>query len=497
MEEIFDLIDIIREHTGFKLLNQVKVLLKEGETYDIKDLHKNIEDLANLSADKSNYLNEIFLELNNLFRSVLLGYFAETSTIILKQINLILETVSLLNYVITREIEESYQNKRFYYKWFFGLSYSDLYGTIFLSISNQRLLINIPHHIKNGEILEEINKNNINFVLNHNKILKDHAIQKQWFKSFLKEYFLADNILKLANDLEKISEKEKVLNVNDIVEFRGAKIPGFEADILKEIELYSIEKFNQEMVFSIEKVICDFMWGVEEIAKIWKMNNEEKKIYQKNYAELKNQGSMNFITENNRISGLSLKDGVYKLPKAIGKLTALKELYINGPEDVPNILGNLKINKIPNSIGQLTLMEILVIAYTCIDGIPNSIENLTNLYHLNLEGNYMKNFPKSISNLENLKFLNLRYNEFSESPKSLEKLKSLVTLDMEASFDINIEMIIDLKGLNSIEYLNLGHNNITEIKNLKDLNQLKLINLLGNETEEIKGLENYSGRLII
>lgn len=511
---VIDLIEILRSKSSIasnRVEQIVELWIKYGIT-DIKYLTKLLGKLVIYSSDVQlfntsrgidseyiYYIWQIFNRLDVLLKCILLGYYADNENTLLDQINIFLELVLALNQKVSDNIEFVEENTDNFYEGieteYERLSYKKgLFSEVIqyrygLRIRNQKL--ELPN-------TDKINHSDVRFVLNRKIILKDRAIEQNWFKKFLKDYYGRDYYSELIIDITeellketKISKKKKKFDINELVNFRGALIPRFESIVLEEIEQYSTRKFSYTNEFKVNKEM-DFsimIWVEDD--KMKKMNPEEKNEWLKSRAEieLNNSSFMTFTTEHNRISKLSIDYGVtVKIPDSIGQITALRQLYIFKHTGVPR-------KSLPSSIGQLNLLEVLVIKGVGLESIPESIGNLTELYHLNLKYNKLKKLPESIGNLGKLKFFHLGGNKLLGLPGSFVNLKSLVTLDLSRSFDNNVENLPSLKGLDSLQYLNLENNKFTEVSGLEDLKALKLINLTKNEINEIKGLNKLKFKM--
>jgi len=510
---VIDLIEILRSKSSIasnRVEQIVELWIKYGIT-DIKYLTKLLGKLVIYSSDVQlfntsrgidseyiYYIWQIFNRLDVLLKCILLGYYADNENTLLDQINIFLELVLALNQKVSDSIEFVEENTDNFYEgieteyerlsYKKGLFYEVIQYRYGLRIRNQKL--ELPN-------TDKINHSDVRFVLNRKIILKDRAIEQNWFKKFLKDYYGRDYYSELVIDITeellketKISKKKKQLDLNDLVNFRGALIPRFESNVLEEIEQYSTRKFSYINEFKVDKkMILSIMIWVED-DKMKKMNPEEKNEWLKSRAEIElNNSHMAFTTEHNRISKLSIDNKVtVKIPDSIGQITALRQLYILSRADVPR-------KSLPSSIGQLNLLEVLVIRGVGLESIPESIGNLTELYHLNLRWNNLKKLPESIGNLGKLKFFHLGGNKLLGLPGSFVNLKSLVTLDLSRSFDNNVENLPSLKGLDSLQYLNLENNKFTKVSGLEDLKALKLINLTKNEINEIKGLNKLKFKM--
>ena len=69
-----------------------------------------------------------------------------------------------------------------------------------------------------------------------------------------------------------------------------------------------------------------------------------------------------------------------------------------------------------------------------LEHIPESIENLTEIEVLNLSYNKLIKLPPTFKNLKNLKLLDLSWNEFVEIPGIIKNLPSLRTLNLDHNY---------------------------------------------------------------
>ncbi len=191
--------------------------------------------------------------------------------------------------------------------------------------------------------------------------------------------------------LKKLNVSPKARNSGkrtEIVDFKGAKIPQFEADILQELEDL---KTHLNAQFNLVN-------------------------------ELKYDTEFEFSVKHNQVSGISIYFcGLLTLPDTIGQLSSLIELCLWG-----NFLTLL-----PDTIGNLESLEILDLGYNRLTTLPKSIGNLTMLRSFNLENNQLTNLPESIITLPLLMRLNAE-----ENPLDIESNVILKQLE-ESGVDVS------------------------------------------------------------
>ncbi len=90
-----------------------------------------------------------------------------------------------------------------------------------------------------------------------------------------------------------------------------------------------------------------------------------------------------------------------------------------------------RFKELPEEIGNLPYLEMLIITGTQLESLPESIGNLTNLTFLSLERNKLKELPDAIKNFTKLNFLKLESNNFEKLPPYLWKLTDLERLSLK------------------------------------------------------------------
>ncbi|MFX1345224.1 MAG: hypothetical protein ACFFAI_08945 [Promethearchaeota archaeon] len=88
---------------------------------------------------------------------------------------------------------------------------------------------------------------------------------------------------------------------------------------------------------------------------------------------------------------------------------------------------NNKYTQIPKSIGNLTSLKKLVLAWNNLKSIPDSISNLNLLSELDLSHNQFQEIPQILKSFNSLEQLNMKYNDIQTVPHSMKNfVNSLV-----------------------------------------------------------------------
>ncbi|BAT82755.1 hypothetical protein LR48_Vigan07g287000 [Vigna angularis] len=116
------------------------------------------------------------------------------------------------------------------------------------------------------------------------------------------------------------------------------------------------------------------------------------------------------------------------IPNSIGELSRLKVLVLSG---------NFLTGKMPTTFGNLTRLTVLDLSNNSLSGyMPASVTQLGNLTRLDLSNNYLSgSVPLKLGALSSLQNLNLSGNSFSGSvPSQLGNLSELVEVDLSKNF---------------------------------------------------------------
>jgi len=148
--------------------------------------------------------------------------------------------------------------------------------------------------------------------------------------------------------------------------------------------------------------------------------NGLKEISVKSVTQTDMSGRINWL----KLIGTSLPKKLTVLPASIGRLTALKGLYLR----------NNEITFLPPEIGNLVNITWLDLGINKLTGLPWQIGKITKLEWLYLPHNQLTSLPRAIGVLKKLKLLNLRNNHLTSLPKEIRRLKKLNALNLESNY---------------------------------------------------------------
>lgn len=164
-------------------------------------------------------------------------------------------------------------------------------------------------------------------------------------------------------------------------------------------------------------------------------------------------------------------------PEFICQLTELEELFFSGNKN--------KFLKLPENIGNLNKLRLLVLSRNEITSLPKSFSKLENLQILRLDNNLFKKIGNDFFSLRNLEYLYLANN----------KIQNLI---IEENFEnSNLRVLFldnnnlntlpeNLLQLNNLEILSLSNNKLISLpSSLKFFTKLKTIKLDNNHTLKI------------
>lgn len=92
-------------------------------------------------------------------------------------------------------------------------------------------------------------------------------------------------------------------------------------------------------------------------------------------------------------------------------------------------LSNRDIAELPEEIGELTDLKVLILSYNSIEMLPSSIGYLVNLEELRLHKNKLSELPEEIGKLKKLQLIDLSNNYFTTFPEKIGEMHNLQSLD--------------------------------------------------------------------
>lgn len=183
---------------------------------------------------------------------------------------------------------------------------------------------------------------------------------------------------------------------------------------------------------------------------------------------------------------LSIPRGeLVRIPDCIGNLQNLNVLLLN----------NNKLISLPTSIVNLKNLNKLEVNYNKINSLPYNINELSELKELNVIGNKLTALPLSIGNLLKLDTLNISENQISSLPENIGNINSLQTFNLERNQLITLPN--SFGNLQSLEVLILRNNQLISLpksfENLQNLHYLSLSsNKLNSLPESFSNFQNLS-----
>jgi internalin A len=117
----------------------------------------------------------------------------------------------------------------------------------------------------------------------------------------------------------------------------------------------------------------------------------------------------------------------------------------------------MELTELPESLGQLTQLQMLDISHNQLELLPEWIGNLTQLKVLRFWMNpKLTSLPESFGNLVHLELLNIGHNRWTSLPELLEKLKQLQEIYLQSN--LLADLPAALSQLEHLRTLNLDNN---------------------------------------
>ena len=172
----------------------------------------------------------------------------------------------------------------------------------------------------------------------------------------------------------------------------------------------------------------------------------------------------------------------YALTQIFGERPELekKRIVIEDARVVGLDLSDYKLGVLPEALFELEGLIVLNLNYNGLGELPKEIGKLSKLRELYLYKNKIKYFPEEFWGLENLEKLDLKGNGIRELPKGIGHLKKLVELDLSHNKYLNLPE--EFWGLENLEKLDLSFNELGELpREIGNLRKLRELYLWGNK----------------
>ncbi len=324
--------------------------------------------------------------------------------------------------------------------------------------------------------------------------LEELNLKSNPLESFPSEILELKKLKKLNLCNNSFTELPDLSNLRDLelLNIRSNSISEIPESIFSLIKLKTLDLgFNHNI-----KTISNKIHQLQHLESL-SINQNDIEVLPLEFSQLKNLLLLN-------VSGNPLKNHL----DIIAKLPTLKSLdisYNHGePISIPESMGELKllnyldisgcnIVEIPNTIGELKNLEFLNIKNSEVESIDPAIGNLLKLNTLNLANNgNLKSVPETIGNLEKLENLNLySCKNISEISAAFGDLKKLKILDLNGTQISNIDFVYEMTQLVSLSLFDTKVNELSA--KIKQLSNLEVLDI---RLTSITSLPNEIGDLI-
>jgi internalin A len=158
-----------------------------------------------------------------------------------------------------------------------------------------------------------------------------------------------------------------------------------------------------------------------------------------------------------------------ELPESLEQLTQLQILAVSDNQ----------LTALPESLGQLTQLQQLYVSHNQLTALPEALGQLTQLKSLDVSRNQLTALPETQGQLTQLKILNVHYNRLMALPAALGQLAQLQLLDVSGN---QLTALPEALGqLRQLQILYVSDNQLTALPEaLGQLTQLTQLYLHGN-----------------
>ena len=186
------------------------------------------------------------------------------------------------------------------------------------------------------------------------------------------------------------------------------------------------------------------------------------------------------------------------LPKEIGQLTQLKQLFLSTnklillPDEIGDLvyleelnLSSNELIELPSTLGKLRNLKKINLCKNNLETFPNELENLINLEYLDADQNKLTIIPSGLfRKMSKLHTLNLSFNQLTTIPESIRNLKSLNLLFL--SFNKLTYIPPEIGELSKVSHISLSDNMLTSIPS--EMGRLKNLTILSVNNNELTSI---------
>lgn len=167
------------------------------------------------------------------------------------------------------------------------------------------------------------------------------------------------------------------------------------------------------------------------------------------------------------------RNSISEVPKEIGKLSNLRELYLIGNE--------LNTASFPTELSNLKSLKELVLSNNPFTEVPEFISKLKNLEYLGISDNpNLNRLPENLAGLTNLKGLGVLRNKFDQFPSVILELSNLEFLALSGNPIGSVPL--DIGKLTKLTYLSLSDCRLTELpREMGNLTSLETLFIFTNQ----------------
>jgi Leucine-rich repeat (LRR) protein len=172
----------------------------------------------------------------------------------------------------------------------------------------------------------------------------------------------------------------------------------------------------------------------------------------------------------------------------VGGMTALRTLWLSDMQKLRSAL--------PESLGNLSELNVLRISNTSLPGLPQSLGNLSKLTELNITGTLITELPASIKDLGELRELTLTNDSLLTAlPGSLSGMTRLTSLRITSNKNLAGELPADIGNLAQVSSLNISRNPKLTGKIPESISKLQRLTVLYMDRNAFTGLPASIGEM--